>query len=150
MLPYNLTGIYSNQEEVKQALSFYQQSLDLKEKIGDVQSKAATLAMMGQLLADSKRDTQQGLNYLHQFLKVLQRLCSPDAATVQAIINRIQSGLCPPPNPSEEGNLDFGETSFSIKQPGLIFPVPTKTIQSSYPIPSVKAFAAAPVTGIPT
>ncbi|MEB3312000.1 MAG: tetratricopeptide repeat protein [Snowella sp.] len=85
-----LAIIYANQGEIDQAIALYQQSLEIKEKIGNVQGKAATLAMMGQLLADEKGDYQQGLAYLEQSLAILQRLRSPDAATVQRIIARIR------------------------------------------------------------
>ncbi|MEG4583762.1 tetratricopeptide repeat protein, partial [Microcoleus sp. MOSTC5] len=77
-------------EEVEQAIAFYQQSLELEEKIGDVQGKAATFAMLGQLLADEKGDFDQALNYLQQSLEILQHLRSPDAQTVKRIISRIQ------------------------------------------------------------
>jgi tetratricopeptide (TPR) repeat protein len=87
---HQLAGIYANQGEIDQAIALYQQSVEIEEKIGNVQGKAATLAMMGQLLADAKGDTQQGLAYLEQSLAILQRLRSPDAATVQEIIARIR------------------------------------------------------------
>jgi tetratricopeptide (TPR) repeat protein len=85
-----LAIIYANQGEIDQAIALYQQSLEITEKIGDVKTKASTLAMMGQLLADEKGDYQQGLAYLEQSLAILQRLRSPDAATVQEIIARIR------------------------------------------------------------
>jgi tetratricopeptide (TPR) repeat protein len=87
---HQLAGIYANQGEIDQAIALYQQSLEIKEKIGNVQGKAITLAMMGQLLADEKGDYQQGLAYLEQSLAILQRLRSPNAATVQEIIARIR------------------------------------------------------------
>jgi tetratricopeptide (TPR) repeat protein len=90
---HQLARIYENQGEIDQAISLYQQSVEIEEKIGNVQGKAITLAMMGQLLADEKGDYQQGLAYLEQSLAILQRLRSPDAATVQSIINRIQITL---------------------------------------------------------
>ncbi len=55
-----------------------------------MQGKAATLAMMGQLLADEKGDYQKGLAYLEQSLAILQPLRSPDAVTVQGIIEWIR------------------------------------------------------------
>ncbi|MBE9186550.1 tetratricopeptide repeat protein [Microcoleus sp. LEGE 07076] len=81
--------IHANQEEVEKAIAFYQQSLELKEKIGDVQGKAATFAMLGQLLA-AQGDFDQALNYLQQSLQILQHLRSPDAEIVKRIISRIQ------------------------------------------------------------
>ena len=87
---HEIAVIYANQGEIDQAIALFQQSLEIEEKIGNVQGKAATLAMMGQLLADEKGDYQKGLAYLEQSLAILQRLRSPDAATVQEIIARIR------------------------------------------------------------
>lgn len=39
---HNLAGIYTQQGEVEDAIALYQQSLDLKEKIGNVQGKATS------------------------------------------------------------------------------------------------------------
>jgi hypothetical protein len=51
--------------------------LELKERIGNVQGKANTLAMLGQLLADEQRDFTTALSHLQQSLEILQRLESP-------------------------------------------------------------------------
>ncbi|WP_341737788.1 tetratricopeptide repeat protein, partial [Microcoleus sp. CAWBG640] len=88
---HNLAIIYANQGDVEKAIAFYQQSLELKEKIGNVQGKAATFAMLGQLLADEKGDFDQALNYLQQSLEILQHLRSPDAETVKEIIAAVQA-----------------------------------------------------------
>jgi hypothetical protein len=48
---------------------------------------------MGQMVIVHQQDYQQGLAYLEQSLAIFQRLRSPDAATVQSIINRIQISL---------------------------------------------------------
>ncbi|WP_236505091.1 tetratricopeptide repeat protein, partial [Tychonema sp. BBK16] len=80
----------ANLGDVEKAIAFYQQSLEIQEKIGDVQGKAATFAMLGQLLADEKGDFDQALNYLQQSLEILQHLRSPDAEMVKRIIARIQ------------------------------------------------------------
>ncbi len=55
-----------------------------------MQGKAATLSMMGQMVIVHQQDYQQGLAYLEQSFTVLQRLRSPDSATVQEIIARIR------------------------------------------------------------
>ncbi|MEG4235464.1 tetratricopeptide repeat protein [Microcoleus sp. Pol11C3] len=86
---HQLAIIYANQEEVAKAIALYEQSLELKEKIGDVQGKAATFAMLGQLLA-SQGDFEKALNYLQQSLDILQHLRSPDAETVRRIIAKVQ------------------------------------------------------------
>ncbi|MEP6497346.1 tetratricopeptide repeat protein [Microcoleus vaginatus] len=85
-----LAGIYANQGEVAKAIALYEQSLELQEKIGDVRVKAATFAMLGQLLADKKGDFDKALNYLQQSLDILQHLRSPEAETVRRIIAEVQ------------------------------------------------------------
>jgi Tfp pilus assembly protein PilF len=49
---HQLAGIYANQGEVAKAIAFYEQSLELKEKIGDVQGKAATLHCLAIIYAN--------------------------------------------------------------------------------------------------
>ena len=49
---HQLAGIYANQGEVAKAIAFYEQSLDLQEKIGDVLGKAATLLLLAIIYAD--------------------------------------------------------------------------------------------------
>ncbi|MDB9308163.1 tetratricopeptide repeat protein [Aphanizomenon sp. CS-733/32] len=71
-------------------IALYQQSLEIKESIGNVQGKAITLAMLGQLLADEKGDFVTALDYLQESLEILQRIQSPDAETVREIINDVQ------------------------------------------------------------
>src|ERR687886_198299 len=85
-----LAIIYATQGDVAKAIAFYQQSLELKEQIGDSRGKAATFAMLGQLLADKKKDFGKALNYLQQSLDILQNLRSPDAETVRQIIAGVQ------------------------------------------------------------
>ena len=87
---HQLGGIYAAQGEVAKAIALYEQSLGLKEKIGNVQGKAATFAMLGQLLADEKGDFEKALNYLQQSLDILQYLRSPEADKVREIIARVQ------------------------------------------------------------
>ena len=87
---HQLARIYANQGEIDQAITFYQQSIEITEKIGDVKTKAATPAMMGQMVILYQQDYQQGLAYLEQSLAILQRLRSPDAAVVVEIIADIR------------------------------------------------------------
>ena len=83
---------------MEKALSLYEESLEIeerigrcaiKERIGDVQGKAATLAMMGQLLVDCDGDFKIALAYLQESFQILQRLKSPDAGTVKAMLNNV-------------------------------------------------------------
>ncbi|MDB9534368.1 tetratricopeptide repeat protein [Dolichospermum planctonicum CS-1226] len=82
--------MYADMGKIEEAIAHYQQSLEIKESIGDVQGKAATLGMLGQLLADEKGDFVTALDYLQQSLEILQRIKSPDAETVREIINDVQ------------------------------------------------------------
>jgi len=84
-----MAGIYVQQGEVEQAIALYQQSLGIKERIGDVQGKTATLAMLGNLLANTG-DFQIAIPYLQESLTILQHLKSPDAAKVQMMLEQIQ------------------------------------------------------------
>ncbi len=87
---HNLAILKANTGQIEQAIALFQQSLEIKERIGDAQGKAATLAMLGQLLADGKGNFDTGVNYLQQSLEILQRIQSPDAETVRQIIARVQ------------------------------------------------------------
>ena len=49
---HNLAIIYANQGEVARAIELYQESLQLKEKIGDVQGKAASLHQLARIDAN--------------------------------------------------------------------------------------------------
>ncbi|NJL01267.1 MAG: tetratricopeptide repeat protein, partial [Spirulinaceae cyanobacterium SM2_1_0] len=85
-----IAGLKTQQGEVAQAIALYQQSLELTDRIGDVQGKAMTLGMMGQLLADKQGDIERGLRYLCECRDILERLKSPHAATARDIIARVQ------------------------------------------------------------
>ena len=86
---HNLAGLKANQGDVEGVIALYQESLAIEEQIGNVQGKAATLAMMGQLLVGEKGDLATAIPYLQESLAILQRIGSPDARTVQDMINRI-------------------------------------------------------------
>lgn len=46
--------------------------------------------MLGQLLGDGKKDFVTAIAYLQESLTILQRIGSPDAATVQSILTPMQ------------------------------------------------------------
>jgi tetratricopeptide (TPR) repeat protein len=91
-----MAGIYAQQGQIDQAIALYQQSLEIKERIGDLQGKAMTLAMMGQILA-MNGDFQTAISYLQESLTILQHLKSPDAATVQSWLEQVQQLAKSPP-----------------------------------------------------
>jgi tetratricopeptide (TPR) repeat protein len=80
-----MAGLYDRRGKGDEALTLYQQALDIQERIGDAQGKAATLAMMGQLLA-RQGDVVTALNCLRESLTLFELLKSPDAQTVRNII----------------------------------------------------------------
>jgi tetratricopeptide (TPR) repeat protein len=62
-LLHNLAGLTAQQGDVERALDLWNQSLDLYEKIGDVQGKAATLANMAWAAGQQgDRERQRHLN----------------------------------------------------------------------------------------
>ena len=61
-----------------------------------MQGKAATLAMLGDLLANNG-DFQTAISYLQESLTILQHLKSPDAATVQSLLEQVQQLAKSPP-----------------------------------------------------
>ncbi|MFN8970907.1 MAG: tetratricopeptide repeat protein [Pseudanabaena sp.] len=62
--------------------------MEINERIGNVQTKANTLANMGVLLANNG-DFQTAISYLQESLTILQHLKSPDAATVQSLLEQV-------------------------------------------------------------
>jgi tetratricopeptide (TPR) repeat protein len=80
--------IYVQQGQVDQAITLYQQSVDIEESIGNVQGKAATLAMLGNLLA-RQGDRPTAITYLQESIAILQHLKSPDAATVEQLLRML-------------------------------------------------------------
>ena len=85
---HQMAVIYALQGQVDQAISLFQQSLEINERIGNVQTKAHTLAMMGQILA-MNGNFQTAISYLQESLTILQHLKSPDAATVQEVLEQV-------------------------------------------------------------
>ena len=88
---HNLACIYANTGKIEEAIAHYQQSLEIEESIGDVQTqtKAMTLSWLG-YIAKQQGDFDTALEYLQQSLEILQRIQSPDAETMRRIINDVQ------------------------------------------------------------
>nr|WP_254625841.1 tetratricopeptide repeat protein [Nostoc sp. TCL240-02] len=49
---HQLAGIYANKGEVDEAIALFNQSLEIFERIGDVQGKAMTLHQLGMIYAN--------------------------------------------------------------------------------------------------
>ncbi|MCT7984324.1 tetratricopeptide repeat protein, partial [Laspinema sp. A4] len=86
---HQLAGIKANQGEIDEAIALYTASMELEERIGNLQGKAVTLGTLGQLLA-IRRDFTTALQYMHESLEILERLRSPEADKVREIIVQIQ------------------------------------------------------------
>ena len=85
---HQLAGIYANQGQVEQAISLYQQSLEIQEKIGNIQGKAISTAMMAQLKV-IKGDVEEAIQDFHTAIAVLRELKSPIAQQIQDDLDTI-------------------------------------------------------------
>ncbi|NMG60311.1 CHAT domain-containing protein [Geitlerinema sp. P-1104] len=70
---HNMAGIYAQQGQVQEALDLYRQSLDLHERIGDVQGKAASLHQMAGIYAQQGQ-VQEALDLYRQSLDSEERI----------------------------------------------------------------------------
>jgi tetratricopeptide (TPR) repeat protein len=87
---HQMAGIYAQQGQVEQAIALYQQSLEINERIGNVYGKAMTFWWLGHL-AKEQGDFQTAISYLQESLTILQHLKSPDAATVQSLLEEVRA-----------------------------------------------------------
>ncbi|MGF1986956.1 MAG: tetratricopeptide repeat protein [Nostoc sp. ZfuVER08] len=85
---HSLGMIHAHRGEVDQAIALFNQSLSIKERIGNVQGKAMTLWRLGDL-AEQQGEYTKAISYLQPALEILQKLKSPDAERVQAMLERI-------------------------------------------------------------
>jgi tetratricopeptide (TPR) repeat protein len=78
---------------VNEAIALYQESLSLFEQIGNVQGKAAALAMMAQCCRSASGNFETAIVHLQESLQILQHIGSPHAATVEEILADVPSAL---------------------------------------------------------
>jgi tetratricopeptide (TPR) repeat protein len=102
-----MAGIYVNQGKVEEAIGLYQQSIDIEEQIGNVQGKAATLAMMGDLLTN-QGEFDRAIPMLQESATILQSIGSWETEKVQQmVINAIiQKVLASPQGPQLQQALE--------------------------------------------
>ena len=62
-----------NASSVEQAIALYQQSLEIKERIGNVQGKAATLHQMA-IIYTQQGQVEQAINLLRQSLEINEQI----------------------------------------------------------------------------
>ncbi|MEQ9354481.1 tetratricopeptide repeat protein [Coleofasciculus chthonoplastes] len=82
--------IQSSKGNTDEAITLYQEALAIYKGIGDILGKGRTLKMLGQLLADRKKQFTTALDYLQQSLEILQRFQSPEAEKVRQMIAYVQ------------------------------------------------------------
>ena len=83
---HELAGIYANQGEVAKAIAFYQQSLELDEKIGDLQGKAAILHNLAGIYAN-QGEVAKAIAFYQQSLELEEKIgdVQGKAATLHCI-----------------------------------------------------------------
>jgi tetratricopeptide (TPR) repeat protein len=87
---HSIAKIKAQQGQVEEAIALYQQSLDIEERIGDAQGKAATLNAIARIKA-RQGQVEEAIALFQQSLDIYERIGSPDAATVQDNLNRVQA-----------------------------------------------------------
>lgn len=70
---HNLAGLEAQQGDIERALELWQQSLEIEERIGDVQGKAATLHEMARVIAQ-QGDLERALELWRQSLEIKERI----------------------------------------------------------------------------
>lgn len=97
---HDLGSTYAEQGKVEQAISFFQKSIELKERINDMQGKAKTLMMLGEILAteamlrqvleNQQQEMDMAVSYLQLSLNIFNEIESPEAEKVREIIAQVQ------------------------------------------------------------
>ncbi|UJB69153.1 tetratricopeptide repeat protein [Acaryochloris sp. 'Moss Beach'] len=82
--------LHIQQGRVEEALSHFEKSLTLSEQAQNLEGKAVTLTMMGQLLANYLCDFEKAIHYLQESLNILRELKSSDVEDVKSILIDVQ------------------------------------------------------------
>ncbi|MBE7383660.1 MAG: tetratricopeptide repeat protein [Leptolyngbya sp. SIO1E4] len=69
----NMAGVIAAQGNIEEAMGLWQQSLELKERINDVQGKAATLGNMAGVIA-AQGNIEEAMGLWQQSLELLERI----------------------------------------------------------------------------
>ena len=80
----------ADQGDVSGAIALFQQSLDIKEQIGNAQGKAMTLQWLGGLAAYAQQDYETGIRCFQESAEILERIGSPEAVNARQSLERIQ------------------------------------------------------------
>jgi len=83
--------IYTIRGDLDGAMKLYQQSLAIKESLGDLKGMASTLVMMGQTLFVGGKPAA-GLQAVRQGLEIFRRLNMPrEVAQTEAILAQMET-----------------------------------------------------------
>jgi tetratricopeptide (TPR) repeat protein len=88
---HQMAILKANQGDIDEAIALFQQSLDIKERIGNVHGCAMTLQWIGGLAADVSHDYGTGIRCFQESLEILERIGSPEAVNAKAQLERIQA-----------------------------------------------------------
>ncbi|MDZ8051588.1 MAG: tetratricopeptide repeat protein [Aulosira sp. ZfuVER01] len=86
---HQLAILKANLGDIAVAITLFRQALAIEEFANNLQEKAKTLSMLGQLLA-VQEDFDEGLDYLQKSLDIFQNIQSPDADIVREAIARLE------------------------------------------------------------
>jgi tetratricopeptide (TPR) repeat protein len=70
---HQLASIYANTGKIEEAITLFQQSLEITESIGDVKTKAATLHELGLIYADTGK-IKEAIALYQQSLKIAESI----------------------------------------------------------------------------
>jgi len=87
---HNIAKIKARQGQVEEAIALFQQSLEIEERIGNAHGKAVTLHEIANIKAQQGQ-VEEAIALYQQSLDIFERIGSPDAATVQDSLNRVQA-----------------------------------------------------------
>ncbi|MBO3463588.1 CHAT domain-containing protein [Aetokthonos hydrillicola Thurmond2011] len=94
---HEIASIEVKRGYIEEAITLYQYSLEIDGDTGNIQGKAATFAMLGQLLADEERDITRALRYLKDSLAIYQQLqFQKEIQTLREIILNIEKQQAKP------------------------------------------------------
>ena len=88
---HQLAGIYANQGDVEKAIAFYQQSLELQEKIGNLQGKAATLHCLAIIYAN-QGDVEKAIAFYQESLELEEKIGNVQGKA--ATLHQLGRNLC--------------------------------------------------------
>lgn len=85
---HNLAVLYQNRGELAEARRLYDESLEIKKRLGDQQGVALTLGQLGRL-AEGEGDKEGAARLFREALGIFERLGSPYAELARRSLARV-------------------------------------------------------------